>query len=57
MNIDIKVPTPVPIAFESFGDHHMQGPEGVRFYTKLETMTARWPIGIRAGADFNIPTM
>jgi len=26
--------------------------EGVRFYTKLETVTARWPTGIRAGAEF-----
>ncbi|MDH3472270.1 MAG: CoA-acylating methylmalonate-semialdehyde dehydrogenase [Rhodospirillales bacterium] len=63
--VGINVPIPVPMAFHSFGgwkrslfgDHHMHGPEGVRFYTKLKTMTARWPTGIRAGADFNIPTM
>jgi malonate-semialdehyde dehydrogenase (acetylating)/methylmalonate-semialdehyde dehydrogenase len=35
----------------------MHGPEGVRFYTKLKTMTARWPTGIRSGADFSIPVM
>ena len=36
---------------------HMHGPEGVRFYTKLKTVTARWPTGIRAGAEFVMPTM
>jgi len=40
-----------------FGDHHMHGPEGVRFYTKLKTITTRWPTGIRSGADFVVPTM
>lgn len=40
-----------------FGDHHMHGPEGVRFYTKLKTITTRWPTGIRSGADFVMPTM
>jgi len=63
--VGINVPIPVPMAYHSFGgwkrslfgDHHMHGPEGVRFYTKLKTMTARWPTGIRAGADFSIPTM
>ncbi|WEK50267.1 MAG: CoA-acylating methylmalonate-semialdehyde dehydrogenase [Candidatus Kaistia colombiensis] len=63
--IGINVPIPVPMAFHSFGgwkaslfgDHHMHGPEGVRFYTKLKTITSRWPTGIRAGADFVMPTM
>ena len=63
--VGINVPIPVPMAFHSFGgwkrslfgDHHMHGTEGVRFYTKLKTMTARWPTGIRSGADFSIPTM
>jgi malonate-semialdehyde dehydrogenase (acetylating)/methylmalonate-semialdehyde dehydrogenase len=63
--IGINVPIPVPMAFHSFGgwksslfgDHHMHGPEGVRFYTKLKTITTRWPTGIRAGADFVMPTM
>ena len=40
-----------------FGDHHMHGPEGVRFYTRLKTVTARWPTGVRAGAKFIMPTM
>ncbi|MBZ0259015.1 MAG: CoA-acylating methylmalonate-semialdehyde dehydrogenase [Hyphomicrobiales bacterium] len=63
--IGINVPIPVPMAFHSFGgwksslfgDHHMHGPEGIRFYTKLKTITSRWPTGIRAGADFVMPTM
>ncbi len=63
--VGINVPIPVPMAFNSFGgwkrslfgDHHMHGPEGVRFYTKLKTVTARWPTGIRAGAEFVMPTM
>ena len=63
--VGINVPIPVPMAFHSFGgwkaslfgDHHMHGPEGVRFYTRLKTITTRWPTGIRTGADFVMPTM
>jgi malonate-semialdehyde dehydrogenase (acetylating) / methylmalonate-semialdehyde dehydrogenase len=63
--VGINVPIPVPMAFHSFGgwkaslfgDHHMHGLEGVRFYTRLKTITSRWPTGIRAGADFIMPTM
>jgi len=63
--VGINVPIPVPMAFNSFGgwkrslfgDHHMHGPEGVRFYTKLKTITARWPTGIRSGAEYVMPTM
>ena len=63
--VGINVPIPVPMAFHSFGgwkaslfgDHHMHGPEGVRFYTKLKTITSRWPTGIRKGAEFVMPTM
>jgi malonate-semialdehyde dehydrogenase (acetylating)/methylmalonate-semialdehyde dehydrogenase len=63
--VGINVPIPVPMAFHSFGgwkrslfgDHHMHGPEGVRFYTRLKTATLRWPQGIRAGADFLMPTL
>ena len=40
-----------------FGDHHMHGPEGVRFYTSLKTITSRWPNGMRDGDDFVMPTM
>ncbi|WP_018151063.1 CoA-acylating methylmalonate-semialdehyde dehydrogenase [Leeia oryzae] len=63
--VGINVPIPVPMAFHSFGgwkaslfgDHHMHGPEGVRFYTKMKAVTTRWPTGIRAGAEFVMPTM
>ena len=63
--VGINVPIPVPMAFHSFGgwkqslfgDHHMYGPEGVRFFTRMKTITSRWPTGIRAGADFMMPTM
>ena len=63
--VGINVPIPVPMAFHSFGgwkaslfgDHHMHGAEGFRFYTKLKTITSRWPTGIRAGAEFVMPTM
>jgi malonate-semialdehyde dehydrogenase (acetylating)/methylmalonate-semialdehyde dehydrogenase len=61
----VNVPIPVPMAFHSFGgwkrslfgDMAVHGPEGVRFYTRLKTMTARWPTGIRAGAEYVMPTM
>lgn len=63
--VGVNVPIPVPMAFHSFGgwkqslygDHHMHGMEGVRFYTKLKTMTGRWPTGSRQGVEFNIPTV
>jgi malonate-semialdehyde dehydrogenase (acetylating)/methylmalonate-semialdehyde dehydrogenase len=63
--VGINIPIPVPMAFHSFGgwkasifgDHYMHGPEGVRFYTRLKTITSRWPTGIRAGAEFVMPTM
>ena len=63
--VGINVPIPVPVAYHSFGgwkrslfgDHHMHGMEGVRFYTKMKAITARWPTGIRAGADFVIPRL
>jgi malonate-semialdehyde dehydrogenase (acetylating)/methylmalonate-semialdehyde dehydrogenase len=49
--IGINVPIPVPMAFYSFGgwkdslfgDHHMHGPEGIRFYTRGKAVTTRWP--------------
>jgi len=62
--VGINVPIPVPVAFHSFGgwkrslfgDRNAYGTEGVGFYTKLKTTTARWPTGIRAGAQFVMPT-
>jgi len=63
--VGINVPIPVPMAFHSFGgwkrslfgDQYVHGPEGVRFYTRLKTITARWPTGIRSGADFQMPVL
>ena len=63
--VGINIPIPVPVAFHSFGgwkrslfgDQHMHGPEGVRFYTKLKTITSRWPTGKRSEAEFTMPTM
>jgi malonate-semialdehyde dehydrogenase (acetylating)/methylmalonate-semialdehyde dehydrogenase len=63
--VGVNVPIPVPMAFHSFGgwrsslfgDHHMHGPEGVRFYTRLKTVTQRWPEPEAVRADFAMPTM
>ncbi len=63
--VGINIPIPVPVAFHSFGgwkrslfgDHAMHGMDGVRFFTRLKTVTSRWPTGIRQGAEFTIPTM
>jgi malonate-semialdehyde dehydrogenase (acetylating)/methylmalonate-semialdehyde dehydrogenase len=61
--VGINVPIPVPMAFHSFGgwkrslfgDHAVHGPEGVRFYTRLKTVTARWPENA-GGAEFHMPS-
>ncbi|WP_293766669.1 CoA-acylating methylmalonate-semialdehyde dehydrogenase [uncultured Aquitalea sp.] len=61
--VGINVPIPVPMAFHSFGgwkaslfgDHHMHGPEGVRFYTRMKAITTRWPEKLTA--EFVMPTM
>ena len=63
--VGINVPIPVPVAFHSFGgwkaslfgDHSMHGPEGVRFYTRLKTVTSRWPTSIGNGPEFAMPIM
>ncbi len=63
--VGINVPIPVPVAYHSFGgwkrslfgDHAIYGPEGVHFYTRLKTVTTRWPEGIKSGAVFTFPTM
>ena len=63
--VGINVPIPVPVAYHSFGgwkrslfgDHAIYGPEGVHFYTRLKTVTSRWPEGIKSGAVFTFPTM
>ncbi len=63
--VGINIPIPVPMAFHSFGgwkrslfgDHCVYGPEGVRFYSHLKTVSSRWPSGRTGGAEFVMPTM
>jgi len=63
--VGINIPIPVPVAYHSFGgwkrslfgDLHMHGTEGVRFYTKLKTITSQWPSGLRLDPEFIMPTM
>ncbi|MEW6123264.1 MAG: CoA-acylating methylmalonate-semialdehyde dehydrogenase [Pseudomonadota bacterium] len=63
--VGINVPIPVPIAYHSFGgwkrsifgDRNVYGLEGVGFYTKVKTTTARWPSGVRTGAEFVMPVL
>jgi malonate-semialdehyde dehydrogenase (acetylating)/methylmalonate-semialdehyde dehydrogenase len=63
--VGVNVAIPVPIAFHSFGgwkrslfgDHHIYGEEGIRFYTRLKTTTSRWPSGKATGSEFVMPTM
>jgi malonate-semialdehyde dehydrogenase (acetylating)/methylmalonate-semialdehyde dehydrogenase len=63
--VGVNVPIPVPMAFHSFGGWkrslfgalHVHGPDGVRFYTRLKTITARWTSGGAQGPDFFMPTM
>ncbi|MGD8326581.1 MAG: CoA-acylating methylmalonate-semialdehyde dehydrogenase [Sphingomonadales bacterium] len=63
--VGVNVPIPVPLAFHTFGgwkdsafgDINQHGMAGVHFFTKVKTVTSRWPTGIRAGADFKIPTL
>ena len=63
--VGINIAIPVPMAFHSFGgwkrslfgDMHVHGTEGVRFFTRMRTLTARWPVGEGSLADFRMPTM
>lgn len=62
--VGINVPIPVPVAYHSFGgwkrsafgDVNQHGPEGVRFYTKVKTVTQRWPDSDATGGSFHMPT-
>jgi malonate-semialdehyde dehydrogenase (acetylating)/methylmalonate-semialdehyde dehydrogenase len=59
--VGVNVPIPVPMAFHAFGgwkrslfgDHHVYGREGVEFYTRLKTVTSRWPDAQPRGAEFS----
>ncbi|WP_068087548.1 CoA-acylating methylmalonate-semialdehyde dehydrogenase [Polycladidibacter stylochi] len=63
--VGINVPIPVPLAYHSFGgwkrsgfgDLNQHGPDGFKFYTRTKTVTARWPSGVKEGAEMTIPTM
>jgi malonate-semialdehyde dehydrogenase (acetylating)/methylmalonate-semialdehyde dehydrogenase len=62
--VGINVPIPVPMAFHSFGgwkrslfgDHHIYGDEGVRFYTRYKSVMQRWPGAGGRGPEFTMPT-
>ncbi len=63
--VGINLPIPGPVAYHTFGgwkrsafgDVNQHGPEGVRFYTKIKTVTQRWPSGDVDDQSFIIPTM
>jgi malonate-semialdehyde dehydrogenase (acetylating) / methylmalonate-semialdehyde dehydrogenase len=63
--VGVNVPIPVPMAFHSFGGWkqslfgalHVHGPDGVRFYTRLKTVTSRWPTTQNEAAQYVMPTM
>jgi malonate-semialdehyde dehydrogenase (acetylating)/methylmalonate-semialdehyde dehydrogenase len=61
--VGVNVPVPVPMAYHSFGgwknslfgEHHVHGPDGVRFYTRAKVVTQRWP-ELERDASFDMPT-
>ncbi|KAA8998537.1 CoA-acylating methylmalonate-semialdehyde dehydrogenase [Affinibrenneria salicis] len=63
--VGVNVPVPVPMAFHSFGGWkrsvfgalNVHGPDGVRFYTRMKTTTARWPTGQQTLSEFSMPTL
>jgi malonate-semialdehyde dehydrogenase (acetylating)/methylmalonate-semialdehyde dehydrogenase len=62
--VGVNVPIPVPVGTHSFGgwkrslfgDHAIYGAEGVHFYTRLKTVTSRWPSAVARGPEFVFPT-
>ncbi len=63
--VGVNIPIPVPMAFHSFGGWkrslfgplHVHGPDGVRFYTQMKTVTARWPeANVDPGDHYAMPT-
>lgn len=63
--VGVNVPIPVPVSYHTFGgwkrsafgDTNQHGPEGIRFWTKIKTVTQRWPDGDIGDQAFIIPTM
>ena len=63
--VGVNVPIPVPLAYHSFGgwkassfgDLNQHGTDSIRFWTRVKTITSRWPSGVKEGAEFSIPVM
>ena len=63
--VGVNIPVPVPVAFHSFGGWkrsvfgalNVHGPDGVRFYTRMKTVTTRWPNGQHIVSEFSMPTL
>lgn len=63
--VGVNVPVPVPVAFHSFGGWkrsvfgalNVHGTDGVRFYTRMKTITTRWPTGQNTVSEFSMPTL
>ena len=61
--VGVNVPIPVPVAYYSFGgwkaslfgDVHMYGPDGLRFYTRTKVVTSRWPDPATSQVDLGFP--
>jgi malonate-semialdehyde dehydrogenase (acetylating)/methylmalonate-semialdehyde dehydrogenase len=63
--VGVNVPIPTPLAFygfggwkrSAFGDLNQHGPDSIKFWTRTKTVTARWPSGIKSGAEFSMPVL
>jgi malonate-semialdehyde dehydrogenase (acetylating)/methylmalonate-semialdehyde dehydrogenase len=63
--VGVNVPIPTPLAYHgfggwkasAFGDLNQHGTDAIRFWTRTKTVTARWPSGIKEGAEFQMPVM
>jgi malonate-semialdehyde dehydrogenase (acetylating) / methylmalonate-semialdehyde dehydrogenase len=63
--VGVNVPIPTPLAYygfggwkrSAFGDLNQHGPDSIKFWTRTKTVTARWPSGIKSGAEFSMPVI
>ena len=61
--VGVNIPIPAPLSYYGFGgwkrsvfgDLNQHGPDSIRFWTRTKTVTARWPSGVRTGAEFSMP--
>ena len=61
--VGVNVPIPVPVSYYSFGgwkaslfgDIHMYGPDGIRFFTRTKVVTSRWPDPASSSVDLGFP--